>query len=210
MERVVRNILDNTVSEILVLLVTEDSDRASCLEATRLEELGLCAWTPNERKKNYAGSVNTAYRNIPGSIQYLFLAADDLDFRSGWDVPALEKMQGDVRVVGTNDLHNPYVLQNIHATHYLIDRRYLEDPGGVPGEDPGNVLFEGYDHNYTDTEFIDAAKARGVFAPCLESVVEHLHVDWGLASWDETYAKGHANVHGDLPIFKSREHLWAL
>ncbi len=94
---------------------------------------------------------------------------------------ALAQMRDPVQVVGTNDLLNTDVLQGTHATHYLIDRRYIDQAGGVPGAPPGIVLFEGYGHNFTDTEFIAVARARGVFAPCLASVVEHVHFFAGKA-----------------------------
>lgn len=205
---VASNILANSDTQVTVMFVVERDDRDTAAAADNLCDGVSALYEFNSRKRNYAGAVNSAYRLLPEHATHIFLAADDLDFKSGWDTEALRVLEGNRKVAGTNDLHNPYVLQGIHATHYLIDMTYLEDPGGVAGEEPGNVLFEGYDHNFTDTEFIDTAKARGMFAPCLESVVEHLHVDWGLSPWDDTYAKGHANMQADLPIFKSREHLW--
>jgi hypothetical protein len=113
---------------------------------------------------------------------------------------------------------NPYVLAGTHATHYLVSRWYLENAGGVADAPPGDpswpaslrppVLFEGYDHNYTDTEFIETARARGVFAPCLDAVVEHLHVVAGKAQWDETYRKGAARMGDDEVLFQQRRGLW--
>lgn len=210
MERVARNILERSDTPVVVVFSVETDDMDSRAEASKLNVEGLCEWTANCRSHNYAGAVNSAFRSLDAPpITHIFLAADDLDFHQGWDAVALAALKDGKQVAGTNDLHNPSVLAGVAATHYLIDVEYLHDPGGVPGELPGNVLFEGYDHNFTDTEFIAAAKARGVFTPCLESVVEHLHPVWGRGQWDDTYAKGQRGMGADQLVFNSRQHLWS-
>jgi hypothetical protein len=110
-----------------------------------------------------------------------------------------------IKVVGTNDLANPDVLAGSHATHYLVARDYATN--GVV-DAPGLMLYEGYDHNWTDTEFIETARHRGVFMPCLASVVEHRHWAWGKASMDETYSKGCRNERVDQMHFLERRALW--
>lgn len=161
----------------------------------------------NEGPKSYAGAINTGLAYSRGD--YLFMGADDLDFHHGWDVEAMHTMLAlpTIKVVGTNDLLNEFVLNGWHSTHSLVDRRYLEDPGGVIGE-PGVALFEGYSHNYVDTEFIGTAKARSVFAPCLTSVVEHKHFTVGKSEKDETYEKGYLHLQEDHDLYQSRKHLW--
>jgi hypothetical protein len=110
-------------------------------------------------------------------------------------------------VFGTNDLGNPDVLNGSHATHYLIRRSYADNPGAcVSG--PQSVLWEGYQHNFTDTELIETAKSRGVFVPVLDSVVEHLHPAWHKAAWDSTYEKMLAGNSADGREFQARCHLW--
>jgi hypothetical protein len=200
-----------------VVFIVEDGDHPSVEEAARLARPGRTGWCVNKRTRNYAGAVNTAYQLMcahpEDTSEYVFTGADDLRFHPGWAehcLAAAEQHPG-ARVIGTNDLFNPYVLQQTHATHYLVDRRYLDsEHGGVPGVPPAEhlVLFEGYDHNFTDTEFIDAAKGRGVFVPCMDAVVEHMHVMAGKAQWDATYYKGHAHMQDDYSAFKSREPLW--
>jgi hypothetical protein len=149
-------------------------------------------------------------QHVIGDYDYVFLAADDLNFHPGWDTEVLRVMNAldHIKVVGTNDLLNGYVERGIHATHYLIDRTYINDPGGVIDGEKGHVLFEGYDHNFTDTEFIGTAKARAVFAPCLTSVVEHMHPVIGKGLADETFAKTQANMGPDGDLYESRKHLW--
>lgn len=161
----------------------------------------------NNRSRNYAGAINSF---APYARDYMFAAADDLKFTQGWDVEALRTMIAlpHIKVVGTNDLLNTYVLKGWHATHYLVDTSYIRDPGGVIDGDPGHVLFEGYDHNYTDTEFIGTSKARAVFAPCLTSIVEHAHFTVGKSVKDATYEKGYAKLAVDAAVYESRKHLW--
>lgn len=208
MQAVACNIAEATHSPVWPVFVVEASDVDSCEEAARLAQAGLCGWCANMRTPNYAGAVNTAclvldsLGGTPGS-PYVFLGADDVLFHDGWDTPALAAMTGDVRVVGTNDLFNPHVLAGNHATHYLIDRRYLADEGGVADE-PAMVLFEGYLHEFTDTEFIATARYRGVFVACLSSVVEHLHPLAGKAEVDSTYAKGYLRPSNDNVLFEER------
>jgi glycosyltransferase involved in cell wall biosynthesis len=200
---VVANIREATACDHEVLIVAEPEDRATRDAAEGLDAAVIL----NCRTANYAGAVNTAAILARG--EYLFAGSDDLRFHPGWDAAVLGVMTGKVRVGGTNDLLNPYVAEGRHATHYLVDRRYVADPGGVWDEPPGLVLKEAYSHQFTDCEFIGCAKARGVFAPCLASVAEHLHYQGGRSQWDATYARGQARIREDEALFRSREPMWA-
>jgi len=153
----------------------------------------------------YGKAINAGYADCPEAI--LMTSDDDCTYAEGWLEAAMEQMTGDIRVVGTNDLHNPYVLEGKHSTHSLVDRRYLDEIGGVIDQGPGSFMFE-YDHNYTDAELVETAKARGVFAPCLDSVVEHIHPEFGGREPDETWQKTRRAVNEDHAIFESRRHLW--
>lgn len=160
----------------------------------------------NSRSKNYAGAINSAYLALKS--EYFFAGADDLRFYPDWLDIAMSKMEGNIRVVGTNDLHNEEVKRGEHATHYLVDGRYVTEFGGnlLPPHEP--LLPEIYNHNYTDREAIGVAKYRGVFAPCLESVVEHLHFTFGLSQMDETYQKTRVRVDHDSQVYESRRSAW--
>lgn len=161
----------------------------------------------NQRARCYAGAINAGY--LATAEPLLFAGADDLDFHGGWLPTALAVLDDpDVMVVGTNDLGHGAVLAGTHATHYLLRRSYCDQPGACV-DGPGTVLHEGYSHNFTDDELVDTAKARGVFRPCLASVVEHLHPSWGKAGWDATYHKGNAGWDDDERLYRSRELLWA-
>jgi len=212
-ERVARNIHGSTTTPHEILFVYESEDEATkeAIDqvAMLLDHRTFAMYAiKNIHKKNYAGAVQSGFNESIGSL--LFLGADDLDFSMDWDTPCVSLMKEEgVSVVGTNDLHNQGVLEGWHATHYLIDRSYLSRVGGVIDVGPGSVNYLGYDHNYPDTEFIETASHRGVFRPCLESVVEHRHFVFGLAAKDSTYEKGYAKLNEDAALFESRRHLWA-
>lgn len=200
---VAKNIHEATTSphEVIFIYEVDDRDTANVLAYEYLRS------APNLHTKNYAGAIQSGYNAAIGSL--LFLAADDLDFSLDWDAPVLELIaQEGVEVVGTNDLHNQGVLEGWHATHYMVTRTYIRDVGGVVDVGPGSINHFGYDHNYVDTEFIETASKRGVFKPCLGSVVEHRHFVFGLATKDETYQKGYAKLSEDAALFESRRPLW--
>lgn len=158
----------------------------------------------NQRSGNYAGAINTAY--FKTKEKYFFCGADDLDFRPGWLEKCLEKMVDPIKVVGTNDLHNRDVLHARHATHYLVSREYIKKHSGV-FDKKNLVLPENYSHNWTDREFIEVAKLRKVFAPCMEAVVEHLHWAWRLSTKDETYKKQDGSFKSDAKLYQKRRSL---
>jgi hypothetical protein len=193
LEAVVENAATNTPDATVYLVMEPDeaADFPPAVTLTRPEGFGT-----------YAKAINHAYRAT--DEPYIFCGADDLDFRPGWAEAALAEMKGEVRVVGTNDLGHPAVLAGDHATHYLIDRRYLDEVGGVYDQGPGSVLAECYDHNWTDTEFIQTARHRGVYTACLDSIVEHKHPAWGKASMDTTYGKSFQGADSDGQIAKRR------
>jgi hypothetical protein len=209
------NIRDATKSPVRTLFVIEDEDDASLGAVTDLVQDGLARLTWNARKRNWSGAVNSGYATA-ASLGYPFThvlaGADDLRFADGWDVPVLDMLDRDplLRVTGTNDLHNAAVLSGQEATAYLIDRRYIDGPGGVAGQPPGIVQCEDYRHNFTDTEFVCTARARGVWSPCLDSVVEHRHPAFGLADWDDGYrmSQDPAGFAADAAVFAARRHLW--
>lgn len=206
---VLQNVILSTLTrDIEILVVVERGEVQEYMRSTY--DLPSTKVLINEGPKNYAGAVNTAYGSISPESTHVFLGADDLNFHQDWDFFTLQALRTShhLRVAGTNDLGNAQVLASTHATHYLIDRRYIDEIGGVVDQPRGTVLYEGYDHNYTDTEFIATAKARAVFIPCLSSVVEHIHPAFGKAPMDSTYEKGNAHIYDDEEKFLSRIALW--
>ena len=198
----VDNIAANTMSDHTVTFVTEVWDEATI---SAVDALGLIA-VVNDLTENYSGAMNTAYG--AGDADFLFAGADDLIFHPGWDEACLARFDGWCGVVGTNDLLNPFVLAGAHSTHSMVARWYLDDIGGVVDLGPGSFLPEMYDHNFSDTEFIGTAKMRARFRPCLEAVVEHVHVSTGRAPADATHQRSMRAFYSDAELYEDRRELW--
>jgi len=210
MRPLAENIRDATQADVAVMFVAEEGDGES-----QAEVKSLAVTVTNRRKANWAGAVNSGYATaVNGGVAFTHVlpGADDLWFEDGWDEAALAALGRDkkLRVAGTNDLHNAAVLAGVEATAYLIDRRYVDGVGGVADQPPGVVQCEDYLHNFTDTEFVATARARGVWTPCLEAVVEHRHPAFGLAGWDEGYraSQDPARFSFDATVFAGRRPLW--
>ena len=115
-------------------------------------------------------------------------------------------------MIGTNDsepgrVRNPLVAAGKHADHFFVRRSHvLED--GTSLEGPGILCPEAYYHWYCDKEMIQLAKARGVFTPCLDSVVIHHHPGYDgredLRAKDATYMKAVEFSEMDEIAFKRR------
>lgn len=153
---------------------------------------------------DYARKINCGYRATTEPL--LFLAADDVAFRPGWLAAAREHVDTGAHVVGTNDLGNPRVMRGEHATHSLVTRSYIDEHGTI--DEPGAVLFEGYHHNWCDTEFVATAKRRGVWSFAPNSIVEHLHPHWNKAQNDAVYDLGQSRFNDDRKTYQRRCHLW--
>lgn len=195
---IVENV-EATAADAVVYFVAEPTDPAT-IEA--VEEHPTARLVVNDRTANYAGAVNAAIAATDEPL--LFVGADDLRFHPCWLEPLLELIDR-FGVVGTNDLGNPEVAAGEHATHFLVRRDYA-----VTGcvDAPGQLFHEGYSHNWVDREAVGTAKHRGEFAPCLKSVVEHIHPAWGKAPFDDTYSKGVRTEPGDADLYRARQHLW--
>lgn len=154
---------------------------------------------------SYATAINAGYKQT--KEPFIFTTDDDVKYEPYWLERALAEMKGDTRVVGTNDLHHPEVKKGLHSTHSLVDRRYLDEVGGTWDGGPGTFMYE-YDHNYTDTELIEVARVRGVFSPCLESIVEHLHPVWGNRSADQVTERTLRKANEDRQVFLERRKGW--
>ena len=173
------------------------SDEPTVDEISRLG--AVCLIDEGGDEGSYAKRINRLFRAT--TEPYVFLAADDLAFRSGWFEAAMRTMSDVDGVVAVNDLHNPA------GVHFLVSRNYIDSLGGCIGE-PGVVLHEGYRHAYCDDEFRATAQSRNRWAVAHDSVVEHLHHGAGKSQTDETYALGAASMSQGYHLFLSRAHLW--
>jgi len=185
----------------------EDEDTAAAWKAVGAEVLrGDDEHIPSEGitepiAHTFAEKVNLGYRQT--REPWVFLCGDDVRFWPGWLDHAQQAAGDRYHVVGTNDLGNPRVTSGEHATHLLVRRKYA-DGMGASFDGPGVVAHEGYRHMYVDDEIVAAAKARGVWAPCLHSVVEHLHPLFGKAETDDVYRLGAESAEADKALFERR------
>jgi glycosyltransferase involved in cell wall biosynthesis len=202
LERVINNIHENTQGSYEVYFIVEPEDAQTILCLTALHQNIIY----NKHKPCYAGSINTAYEET--QEPFFFCGADDLEFHPGWLQAIMDMFSRNshIAVIGTNDLHSSDVLDGTHATHYMVKRSYIQEQGGtVDGPDK---VFHEYKHYWCDKELTQTARARGVFMPCLDSKVEHLHPAWDKGTWDETYLKGLSTMMEDNLEYAKREHLW--
>lgn len=199
---VAANIQDVTTEPHQITFVVERHDLDSI---AAVEALGL-APVINTRVANYAGALNTGW--LQSSADWLFTGADDLIFHHGWhdQIRIYARL---CTVLGTNDLLNTAVAAGFHSTHSLVHRSYLDEFGGVADEGPCSFYPECYDHNFCDTEFINTAKMRGRFRPCLDAVVEHLHVTTGKVEADDTYLRSIRNYDADARMYDMRISVWS-
>lgn len=193
LERVVTNVLEATPSANVYLLMEPD-ERTDVDGATTLTTTGGFG--------GYAKAINHGYRFTLEPL--LFAGADDLNFWDGWATHCHSLLENpQTMVVGTNDLGDSDVQLGEHATHYLVRRSYLDHPGGVYGK-PGTFLSEAYDHGFCDREFTKTAILRGLFAPCLDAKVEHMHPAWAKAQMDATYERGFNSDDADRDLYHKR------
>lgn len=165
---------------------------------------------------NYATKINVGFDATTEPL--LFMGADDLKFWPDWFSRAKTYLVPGIEVVGTQDLSNPRVMRGDHSTHTLFRRSYIEERSGVVDQ-PRKVLHEGYRHENCDDEFIQTAKARGVYAHGWDVVVEHFHPIVHLPqrmaergteppATDETYELGMRFSNVSRREFRKRRRLW--
>ena len=155
---------------------------------------------------DYARKVNRGFAYGADSHEWFFHGSTDICFCPGWaDIAIGVGLQSGRRVIGTNDLGNRTVMAGRHATHNVFHVSYGLQYGTLSGE---AVMYEGYDHNYVDTEFVETAKFRDEWIFAKDSHVEHLHPFWHKNTMDEVYQMGQAHSAEDRKLYLSRQHLW--
>lgn len=204
--------LDATVPGARVLLLTTPGDEAvPACEASGREVVPV-RWQPGD----FAKKCQVGYRYTTESL--LFVGATDLEFTPGWFEAAVAELRPGIGLVGTNDMCNPRVMAGQHATHFLMTRDYIDRYGILqPGPDgpvnqPGVILFDGYAHEFCDTEAVGTAKHRGAWAHSAAAVVKHRHglCDQGFPEdeGDPLYAAQAERMRASWPLFRSRQYLW--
>lgn len=153
---------------------------------------------------DYARKINHGYRATTEPL--IFTAADDLLFHPGWFQAATAKLGPGVGVVGTNDMGSARVMRGEHGTHFLITRAYADEYGTI--DQPGQVMHEGYPHEFVDDELVGTAKHRNAWAHAKASRVEHLHPNWGKAPTDALYQQQRIRMRQGSLVYRRRRHLW--
>ncbi len=156
---------------------------------------------------DFAMKCNAGYRAT--TEPFVFQAADDVEFRPGWDDAILRVAEDTgAGVTGSNDLANPVVRKGRHSTHSLIRRSYVDHPG-ASADGPGTVFSEAYGHQWVDTELVQLAMHRNTWAFAKDSIVQHRHPFFDkTAKIDATYALGLSTSSQDARIFRNRSRAW--
>jgi glycosyltransferase involved in cell wall biosynthesis len=190
----------STYSAYEVIFICSPGDATADVARKSGQKTIVADWEPGQG--DYAKKLSLGYQHT--EAEWLFQGATDLRFHHHWDAKALAaaRHRGKL-VVGTNDLGNPLVLRGRHSTHTLIARSYIENFGGTV-DGTGVIFSEVYDHQFSDTEFIETAKRRHQFVFAADSIVEHLHPHWGKEERDSTYEKSERNYHNDRMLFMQR------
>jgi glycosyltransferase involved in cell wall biosynthesis len=176
-----------------LILVVDDEDHEA-----ELAQYGDTVIFPG----SFARKINAAYPHT--TAPWIQVVGDDCRFHPGWLDHAQQtaRLHG-AKVVGSNDLANPRVVRGEHATHWMIDRSYIDEVG-ASWDGPGIVAHEGYRHWFVDDEIVAAAKQRGVFQMALGAKIEHLHPIAGKADTDEVYEKNDKYAAQDRDLFEKR------
>lgn len=213
------------LGEATLYFVYDPDDKLEVEELSRTVGAGI-DWRPNtpavcllpsDRGESYAHKLNVGYQHT--TQPWVLCVGDDVRFHKGW-LDAARSLSDRFDVIGTNDSpdgqpRNPKVASGAHADHFFVRRAYVEEHGGCL-DGPGILAPECYRHWFTDVEIVKLAKARGVFTPCLDSIVEHLHpgydwqtdrVDEYVAQLDPIYRIGVDHGEADKQRWKSRQPL---
>ena len=184
-----------------------DSDEIDACKATDHGVVVTVSWPAGEG--DYAKKINFGYQatSLYGN-EYVFTAADDVEFEQGWDQVAVAAA-GKAGMVGTNDDANPLVKRGRHSTHTLFSRRYIDEVGATFFDGPGVVYHEGYKHQWVDTEAVKAATDRGEWAFARRAVVRHNHPFFRRGvKRDATYEKALGDAPHDSALYRERLKRW--
>ncbi len=197
----VQNIRDTTTEEHRILFIVSPGDLDQLHACQNIIGITVAQVPFPPGPADYAKKINYGFTMYEG--EWVFQAADDLTFTPGWAEAALKMADTGpgYDVVATNDMANASVKRGQFGTHNLIRRRYVTAHGG-------QVLHEGYDHNFVDRELCGWAQARGVFVFARHSKVVHSHPLWKTAPNDTTYIKSLDRFRQDQKLFYSRAHMW--
>lgn len=199
-EPLYRNIVEVTDVPHHVLFLCSHGDRAE-IEAVEAVDADYLTLRAPPAKGQYAKKINLGYRETKG--EWLALCADDVIFHPHWATTALAAAADRFSVVALNDKANSFVRSGLLATHALVRRSYVDDPG-CSLDGPGVIYHEGYSHNFVDCELSVLARKRGVFVYSSGAILRHIHPLFGTTARDFTYDVGLRDFDKDRGLFVSR------
>ena len=189
-----------------VFVATEgDTDEIAAIRQVEAGDVTLIV-VPSE-DEGYSRKINTGFAET--TEPFVFMAADDLDFRPGcFERMLATHLETGACVVGTNDGGHAGTASGDHSTHSLVCREY-GDCGLIDAPDSRLLLNPTYRHWFCDNELVGTAKHRQTYAHAKDALVVHLHPNWKKADMDATYAKGQSTIAEDRATFESRKRLWS-
>jgi hypothetical protein len=125
---------------------------------------------------------------------WIALGADDLIYHHAWAEEALRANIGGF--VGFNDM---WLRTDEFATHFMMTREFMVEHNG------GCLAIPAYHSWCIDMETAARARRAGVYVWARKAIVEHRHVDHGIARMDATYEIGRVWHEIDKEIFARRE-----
>ena len=129
-----------------VYFICTAGDRAE-IEACKKTDAHVLIHPEPAGKANFAKKINWAFGQT--DEEWIFQAADDIRFSSGWDKWAfVTANRSRASVIGTNDLGNPQVRRGTHSTHTLFRRSYIAEYESGTVDGSGLVFSELYDHQW--------------------------------------------------------------
>lgn len=198
----IRNATPDDVARILFVASPGDEAEHDACRATGADLLVI---DQEHGPGDYQRKINTAYRTSTEPL--LLLGADDIRFHPGWFHALEPHLDAGFHVIGTNDLGNARVMRGEHATHCVVTREYADTQGTIDRR--GEIMHEGYVHEYSDDELVQTAIMRDAWSFAEDSIVEHLHPDWGKAPTDELYDDQQRRMRASRQLFLDRRALWS-
>lgn len=200
LQGVVDNILSTTKNSCTIYLGVEPDD----LPYPKVKGAKVLI---NEGVQGYSDTLQTLYEH--SDEEFYFPANDDFRFLPDWDVVPVEKLEAnpELMVIGLSD-GNP---STNYWTINMVRRAYISEMSGVV-DMPNRVLYP-YHHNFSDTEFAQTARMRGVWDYHDGPAIQHIHpgfaAQYGLNPWsDPTYDKNNATANADAEVYTARKHLF--
>ena len=184
--------------------VDEESHCALTAFFTACGEGHLKGWRVpfSDRYQGQPAAWNAGLKVSKG--EYIVFAADDLRWTADWLDAAMACMatlwypMGGL--IGLNDLHRTYAMKR-ESTHYLATRRFIVEHLN------GCIGFPHYAGACNDSEACARARRAGLYVPCRDAIVEHVHYNHGLREMDGTDMMWSSSKRKSLREFRRRQRL---